>query len=336
MERRRNHKKFRSYGQVCSNWLFLCSPADRHCTACCGHLVPTDSIFVPLQTDTAQLVAAIWFQPTVFFFPCRRIQHDSLRPFGSNRQYFCSPADRYCRTRCGQLVPTDRISICPQTDTAQLVAVSFIRVVVSLQTDRPTAGFVAVIVFHVAVFWFALTPIQYGLVWPLCFMWLCFGLPSHRYSTALCGHCVPCGCVLVCPHTDTARPCVAIVFQTAVFWSACRLIQRGLMRPVCYIRLYYGSAYHVTCWESVTRWHVNIHRMPKASSVSRRMSDCVCLMVRKHVRTKHRLFLCCDKYIRVWCLLYEIMPVAVEVTNCDNWTNAILHKHAYCAVQSNL
>ena len=29
------------------------------------------------------------------------------------------------------------------------------------------------------------------------------------------------------------------------------------------------------------------------------------------------------------------MPVTAEVTNCDNWTYAVLHGHVYCSVQSN-
>jgi len=134
-------KKFHSCGQVCANWLF----------------------FAPLQTDTARLFAAICFQPTVFFFSCRPIQHDSLRPFGSNRQYFCSPVDRYFTTRCGHLVPNDS-----------------------------------------------------------------------------CDHCFPVGCVLICLHADTARSTVVSVFQPAVFWPACRPILRGLVQPVCSVRLYYG------------------------------------------------------------------------------------------------
>jgi len=101
-----------------------------------------------------------------FLFPCRPIQHDSLRSFGSNRQYFCSPADRYYTTRCGHLVPTDScnhcfpvgcVLICLHTGTVWPTAVSVFQpdVLTRLQTD--TARLDATSLFYPSVLWFGIS-----------------------------------------------------------------------------------------------------------------------------------------------------------------------------------
>ena len=151
----------------------LCSPADRHCTACCGHLVPTDRVFVSLQTDTARLVAAIWFQPTVFLFPCRPILYDSLRTACFNGPCFVF-AGRQIQHSLLRSVSSAFSFPCRPIGLQQGLLRSVCSIwlcLICLHTDR--ARLLVITVFQLAV----------------------FGLPAHRYSTAFCYHCVPVDCV---------------------------------------------------------------------------------------------------------------------------------------------